>query len=78
MLVQVKNTMINFYFVRSGYVNPGDILGYAGNYGYYWSGQAYSSNGAYSLYFRSCYVDPSNGNGYRYNSFSVRCVAGWE
>ena len=66
------------YFVPSGYVdlNVGR-LGIAGNYGLYWSGRAYSSSGAYSFYFRSSGVNPSNSHSC-YAGFSVRCVAGWE
>ena len=64
--------------MRSGYVYPGDSLRNAGsNGGFYWSGRAYSSSHAYSLYFSSSYVDPSNVNG-RYYGYSVRCVAAWE
>ena len=65
------------YFVRSGYVYPGDNLNYAGNSGYYWSGRAYSSSYAHQLFFSSSYVDPSSNYGTRYGAFSVRCVAGW-
>lgn len=77
MFVQAKNTMINFYFVRSGYVYPGVNLHYAGNGGRYWSGRAYSSGYAYGLYFDSSSVSPSS-NRTRYAGYSVRCVAGWE
>ena len=63
--------------MRSGYVGPGSNLGYAGNYGSYWSGRAYSSSYAYSLDFNSSNVVPSNYSR-RYNGDSVRCVAGWE
>ena len=43
--------------------------------GSYWSSTAYSSTDyAYSLFFNSGYVDPSNYNG-RYHGFSVRCLA---
>ena len=65
------------YFVRSGYVRPGSYLYGAGDYGYYWSGRAYSSSNAYILYFGSSNVSPSNGS-YRYNGNSVRGVASWE
>ena len=66
------------YFVRSGYVYPSYSRLYrAGDRGDYWSGRAYSSNGAYELYFYSSSVNPSN-YGRRYSGFSVRCVAGWE
>lgn len=70
--------MINFYFVRSGYINPinGRLLN-SGNYGDYWSGLAGSSNSAYELYFLSSDVGPSNYNN-RYYGYPVRCVAGWE
>ena len=61
-------------FVRSGDVGPGDFLYYAGYYGRYWSSVGRSSSGAYDLYFYSGNVNPSVSN-YRYNGFSVRCVA---
>ena len=65
------------YFVRSGYVTPGNYLVYAGRGGYYWSGRARSSGGAYFLYFTSSSVLPYYGSN-RYDGYSVRCVAGWE
>ena len=75
------------YFVRSGYVGPGNALYGAGSYGddwsglvwsgLVWSGLAGSSNFAYELYFNSSYVPPSSTNS-RYVGASVRCVAGWE
>ena len=65
------------YFVRSGYVNPGNRLYYAGGYGDYWSGRADSSNYAYELSFYSSNVSPSFYTN-RYSGQSVRCVAGWE
>ena len=61
-------------FVRGGDVNPGNYLRGAGNFGYYWSSVGRSSSYAYSLYFYSGYVDPSDVNS-RYYGFSVRCVA---
>ena len=65
------------YFVLSGFVDPGDHLGYAGGYGNYWSGQAASSSNASELYFGSGTPHPSS-SGDRYYGNSVRCVADWE
>ena len=61
-------------FVRGGYVNSGNFLGYAGDYGYYWSSVGRSSSGAYYLTFDSGIVYPSDVNG-RDLGISVRCVA---
>ena len=60
-------------FVRGGYVNPGDVLYYAGYYGSYWSSVGNRSSRAYYLYFNPGGVYPSNY--VRYNGQSVRCVA---
>ena len=70
------NTIVQapLMFVRGGYVDPGDYLDYAGDVGNYWSSVGRNSSYAYSLYFDSGYVNPSN-NYYRYVGFSVRCVA---
>ena len=70
------NTIVQapLMFVRGGNVYPGNDLGYAGDYGNYWSSVGRNSSGAYVLYFVSGYVNPSNGYG-RYLGFSVRCVA---
>ena len=65
------------YFVRSGYVNSGGSLGFAGNNGGYWSGRASSSSYAYYLDFYPSGVRPSDSYS-RYRGFSVRCVADWE
>ncbi|MBR3180076.1 hypothetical protein IKF57_00885 [Candidatus Saccharibacteria bacterium] len=63
------------YFVRSGYVDSSQ-QSLAGYDGYYWSSSVYSSSYAYYLYFKSAYVNPTNGS-YRNRSggLSVRCVA---
>ena len=67
-------TQSPLYFHPSGAVNSGSLR-YAGYYGYYWSSTAGSStNSAYYLTFGSGYVNPSNFS-YRYNGFSVRCLA---
>ncbi len=61
-------------FIYGGYVSssPSD----AGSGGCYWSSTATSSTIAYSLYFLSSIVEPSNSyNVYRFYGFSVRCVA---
>lgn len=65
------------YFVRSGYVDAGSYLGYAGDRGVYWSRRADSSRLAYYLLFYSYLVNPSFYTN-RYRGNSVRCVAGWE
>ena len=49
-------------------------LNNVGSDGRYWSRTAYSTNGAYNLYFNSTYVNPANLSS-RYDGFSVRCVA---
>ena len=67
-------TRAPLFFVRSGYVYPSSYLGDAGNDGYYWSSVAYSSSYAYTLFFRSSAVGPSD-NYRRYYGQSVRCVA---
>ena len=61
-------------FVRGGYVNPSFGLSNAGSVGYYWSSVGRNSSYAYYLDFNSGYVGPSY-TSYRYNGFSVRCVA---
>ncbi len=62
------------FFPAAGYVSGGS-LDYVGSLSYYWSSTAAGSSGnAYTLYFLSSNVDPSN-NGARYCGFSVRCVA---
>ena len=49
-------------------------LNNVGSDGRYWSRTAYSTNGAYNLYFNSTYVNPANLSS-RYVGCSVRCVA---
>jgi uncharacterized protein (TIGR02145 family) len=44
-----------------------------GNYGYYWSGSAYSSSNAFELYFRSSNAGAGD-NASRSNGQPVRCV----
>ena len=61
-------------FVRGGRVNPGSYLNDAGSSGYHWSSVGRSSSGAYTLYFSSGVVYPSDVYT-RYFGFSVRCVA---
>ena len=70
------NTIVQapLMFVRGGLVYPGNDLGYAGGYGYYWSSVGSNSRNAYLLYFSSGYVGPSNDLA-RYYGFSLRCVA---
>lgn len=61
-------------FVRSGFVNPGYHVGYAGRSGYDWSSTAYGSSKAYHLDFDDSSVDLSYG-GTRDIGRSVRCIA---
>ena len=61
-------------FVRGGLVSTGYRLLNAGHYGYYWSSVGYIRDYAYSLYFDSGYVRPTD-NTTRYTGLSVRCVA---
>ena len=70
------NTIVQapLMFVRGGDVYPGGDLNNAGGFGGYWSSVGRSSSYAYSLYFNSGNVNPSD----RYNRYrgqSVRCVA---
>ena len=65
-----------YYLLRGGYLNDSS-LGSAGSYGYYWSSTPDGSGDAYLLYlgsrFGSGYV--MTYDLYRYDGFSVRCVA---
>ena len=60
----------NFVYSGSWYGSSADFRGYGGHY---WSSTAYSTGGAYYLYFYSSYVAPSV-NFYKNYGFSVRCV----
>ena len=60
-------------FLYSGVVNGSSVIN-RGSYGRYWSKSAYNSYGAYSLYFYSSSVNPSDTNG-KFYGFSVRCLA---
>ena len=67
-------TQAPYYFNPSGQVGSGSLrkAGYRGDY---WSSTQYPSiGGAYNLYFRSGYVDPS-ASYVRYAGLSVRCLA---
>ena len=70
------NTIVQapLMFVRGGNVDPGDSLDYAGLRGYSRSSVSGGSNYAYSLFFYSGRVYPSD-NDARYYGQSVRCVA---
>ena len=62
-----------YYLLRGGSLYGSSLYG-AGSDGYYWSSTSDGSSGAYRLYFYSGSIDASVSN-YRYNGFSVRCVA---
>ena len=62
----------NGLFQRSGYWYNG--FNNQGSYGYYWSISQYSSTSARSLYLGSTLVYPAYYS-YKYNGFSVRCIA---
>ena len=63
----------SIFLPAAGYMYGGSLDG-AGSYGYYWSSSLYTDypSYAYSVYFRSVYVDWDNGN--RYYGRSVRPV----
>ncbi len=67
---------MELFFVRGGYVTPGNSSApfrNAGQWGSYWSSRASSSTAyAYYFYFDS-YVNPS-GSDYRYNGNFLRCL----
>ena len=71
------------YFVRSARVNltvSAGTLGYAGQYGYWWSSRAaaYTSStsaNAYDLSFNATAVYPSYGPSNRWNGFPLRCLS---
>ncbi len=69
------NKMINkpYFFARSGRVSSSTLYSFSTN-GYYWSSSAQSSSQAYLLGFASGVLYAANRN-YRYNGWSVRCVA---
>ena len=48
---------------------------YHGNSGYYWSSTAHNTNYAYSLGIDNGDVGPGTGESYKYQGYSVRCVA---
>ena len=57
----------------SGYFYDGSAFS-QGSYGYFWSSTYDGGSGMYYLYVNSSSVGPSNGNGYRYYGYSVRCL----
>ena len=61
------------YLSRSGRIDGGSLL-FAGSNGRYWSSTVYSSESARNLSINATSVYPE-GNGNRYNGFSLRCVA---
>lgn len=62
-----------YYLLRGGSLGSSSLFG-AGSDGHYWSSTPYSSGFAYLLGFYSGTVTASYDD-YRYNGFSVRCVA---
>ena len=60
-------------FLLSGRHNTGGASG-LGSLGLYWSRTASSAQGAYDLYLNTSSVSPADG-GYKYNGFTVRCLA---
>ena len=62
------------WFVRSGYVNFGNLYG-PGSGASYWSSTVSSSDSAYNLYFAATTVNPANYYNDRSIGWSVRCVA---
>ena len=65
--------LLNHYLLRGGDLYNSS-LNNAGSYGYYRSSAPNGSSYACSLYFYSDNVNDSY-VGYRYDGFSVRCVA---
>ena len=61
-----------YYLLRGGYLFNSSLFS-AGSYGSYWSSTPNGSSDAYFLYFTSGYVYMNYD--YRYDGFSVRCVA---
>ena len=61
-------------FLYSGSVDGSYVSG-RGIYGLYWSKSAGDSSNAYALLFRNDRVHPSNYYYYKYDGFSVRCLA---
>ena len=62
------------FFPAAGYVHSNGLYN-ASSDGYYWSRTANSDTSAYYLYFLSSNLFPGTNVNYRYNGFSVRCVA---
>ncbi len=61
-------------FLYSGYFGSSSAYN-RGSYGYYWSSTAFSNNYSYYLSLYSSYVRPGTYGYYKYNGYSIRCVA---
>ena len=72
---QAKIMASPLWFVRSGYVNYGDITN-SDSLGYYWSSTVVSSSNAYDLGFSGSDIRPADSSS-RNVGFSVRCMARW-
>ena len=68
---QVTNTP---GFLLSGYYNAGGA-NELGSYGSYWSRTAYIAQNAYRLGMSTSSVFPAGSTSYKYNGFTVRCLA---
>jgi len=62
-----------FYFLYGGIVTA-DFMLKTGELSYYWSSTAYDADNDYNLYFHLANIYPS-ANAYRFNGFSIRCLA---
>ncbi len=77
MSIAISSLEVGFlFFVRGGYVDPGNQLFFIAGYeGDYWSAWASSSTSdAYRLYFYNSGVNPSHGSSSRYYGRSLRCL----
>ncbi len=63
-----------FNAVYGGYSGPFGALGHQGFYAYYWSSSYDNTLNAYTLYFYSTYVNPSNANYNKLDGRPLRCI----
>ena len=63
------------YFVQSGAVGNGKFSVLGGKGGRYWSSTVSGNTQAYHLMFGNKPLNPAFPYNYRYNGFSVRCLA---